>query len=434
MTTTARVTWAAASARRLERQFLTTAARQGTPVTEVVGAMLGAHAQVLSAAELSVGLRTAGVTRSDVRAALREGEAGEAGEARYAAERTAGEARARARYAAERTVEVAPPAPPTAEARLSARLVKTFGPRGTVHLLPAAELPLWSAALSAVPSGPNPFRPDARLTDEQAEQVVAAIGEALEGACLTADELTEEIVVRTGPWAGDLVMPAFQGWWPRWRQVLHRAGQTGALCFGPDRGRKVTYTRPPHFTPLPPEQALRTLVRRYLYSYGPARPQHFARWLATGATWATALFEKLAADGEIEETVFENERAWVAAGDHDFPENPRERQRGVRLLPYFDAYAIAAQPRERLFPGAASDRALAGGQAGNYPVLLVDGVVAGVWHQRRRGRRTTLTVEPLGDLTAHQQRQLADQAERVGEVLEATAELVVGEVTVGPHA
>jgi hypothetical protein len=143
------------------------------------------------------------------------------------------------------------------------------------------------------------------------------------------------------------------------------------------------------------------------------------------------VFRELAAAGGIEEVGFEGTRAWVAAGDTEFPDGPA---RGVRLLPYFDAYVIAAQPRERLFPGAAYERALAGGQAGNYPVLLVDGVVAGVWHQRRQGRRTTVTVEPLVRLTARQERELGEQVERVGEVLEARPELVVGEVRVGPHA
>ena len=66
MTTT--ITWNEASARRLERQFLATPADSGTPVAEVVGAMLGAHAQVLSAAEVSVGVRADTVTRADVAA------------------------------------------------------------------------------------------------------------------------------------------------------------------------------------------------------------------------------------------------------------------------------------------------------------------------------------------------------------------------------
>lgn len=383
MTTTARITWDAASARRAERQFLARPAGSGTPVAEVVGAMAGAHAQVLSAAEVSVGVRTAQLTRADVRTALWD----------------------------ERS------------------LVKTYGPRGTVHLLPARELPLWSAALTAVPTGPSPFPPDVRLTEEQAGQIVTAIGDALDGRCLTLDELTEEIVARTGPWAGDRVMPAFQDLWPRWRQVMHRAGWAGTLCFGPNRGRKATYTRPPRTESV--ADALGTFVRRYLHAYGPATPQHFAKWLAAPPGWATSLFGELAAAGGIEQVDFEGTPAWVAAGDTDFPDGPA---RGVRLLPYFDAYVIAGQPRERLFPGEAYRRALAGGQAGNYPVLLVDGVAAGVWHQRRRGRRTTVTVEPLGRLTARQERELGEQAERVGEVLEATAELVVGKVTVGPHA
>jgi hypothetical protein len=385
--------------------------------------MLATHAQVLSAAEVSVGVRAGGLTRADVRTGLwGDGT--------------------------------------SASSTGSASLVKAYGPRGTVHLLPARELPLWCSALPAVPGGASPFAPDARVTEEQAREIVTAIGDALDGTCLTIDELGEAVVARTGPWAGDRVMPAFQDLWPRWRQVMHRAGQSGALCFGPNRGRKVTYTRPPHFAPQPADEALRELVRRYLHAYGPATPAHFAKWLAARGGWAAELFGELAAAGEIEEVVLEgavlegaaalegvaskgagggsgngsgrgNGVAWVVAGDTVFPSEPA---RGVRLLPYFDAYAIAAQPRELLFPGAAYRRALAGGQAGNFPVLLVDGVVAGVWHQRRRGRRTTVTVEPLGRLTASQERELGERVRRVGEVLEAEAELVIGAVTTGPHA
>ncbi|MDQ0406079.1 winged helix DNA-binding domain-containing protein [Streptomyces sp. NPDC000349] len=399
MTKTSRITWAAASARRLERQFLAKSARTGAPAADVAAAMLGVHAQVLSAAELSVGLRTGDITRVDVRNALW------------------------------------PPAPPTAPGPAPS-LIKTHGPRGTVHLLPARDLPMWCSALPAIPGGSGPFAPDVRLTEDQAEQVVTAIGDALDGRFLTIGELGEEVVARTGPWAGDLVMPAFQTMWPRWRQVLHRAGHCGALSFGPNRGRKVTYTRPPHFTPLPPEEATRLLALRYLRAYGPATPRHFARWLAAPPAWARDLYEELAGAGEIEEVDFEGTPSWVAAGDTDFPAAPERDDlvRGVRLLPYFDAYVVAAQPRELLFPGAAYERALAGGQAGNFPVLLVDGVASGVWHQLRRGRRTTVTVEPLGRLTTRQERELAVRAERVGAVLEARAELVIGEVRVGPHA
>lgn len=390
---TATVTWPEANARRMARQHLchlresTDAGLPAVPVTPAgaVATMLGAHAQVLSAAELSVGLRATGVTRGDVTRALWK----------------------------DRT------------------LVKTFGPRGTVHLLPADELPLWTGALSAVPTRTGPSPKNTGMTPDQVETVLDAVADALTGAELTIDELSDEVVARTGPWAGDLVMPAFQGMWPRWRQVLHLAGHRGALCYAPNRGRRATYTNPGH-TPLPGPQAQAALVRRYLYAYGPATPYDFAKWLAAPRGWAAQLFLDLAGSGAIEEVNDESgEPAWVVAGDTVFPAEP---VRGVRLLPYFDAFTIASQPRERLFPGAAYERALAGGQAGNFPVLLVDGVVAGVWHQRRSGRRIAVTVEPLAELNASRLRELRDQVERVGEVLEGTPELTVGKVTVGAHA
>ncbi|MDX6249270.1 MAG: hypothetical protein QOF10_2630, partial [Kribbellaceae bacterium] len=99
-------------------------------------------------------------------------------------------------------------------------LVKTFGPRGTVHLLPAEDLPLWTAAFSALPRS-GPARPESlRMTQSQTDQVIEAIGAALCEDDLTIDELSEQVVARTGSWAGDLVMPAFQEFWPRWRQAI----------------------------------------------------------------------------------------------------------------------------------------------------------------------------------------------------------------------
>lgn len=381
-----RLSWAEVCARRLERHALADPAHGARPA-EIVAAICGAHAQVLSAAEWSIGLRIAGITRAEVRDALWT----------------------------ERS------------------LVKTRGPRGTVHLLPTRDLPIWTGALSAIPSSASPFAPDVRLTLAQTDAVVAAIAVALADAELTVDELTEAIVAIAGPWAGDLVMPAFQGFWPRWCQALDTAANRGVLCFGPNRGRKVTYTSPrrwlPDFRPADGPTALATLLKWYLHAYGPATPHQFAQWLAAPRRWATDLFDALAA--ELQEVEVAETRAWVVAGDTAKPAAP---PRGVRLLPYFDAYSVGCHPRDRLFPGRAAERALAGSQSGNFPVLLVDGIVAGVWHQRRSGRTIVITVEPLDTLTAAQRHELDDQAARLGDFLEGMPQLIIGPVTVGAHA
>jgi hypothetical protein len=297
----------------------------------------------------------------------------------------------------------------------------------------AADLPTWTGALAALPSS-VPKHPDpVRFTPGQSEEVIGAIDASLAEGPLTVDELTLAIRERIGPWAVEETMDAFQVKWPRWRQLTSTAAHRGVLCFGPPRGRNVTYTNPrtwlPSFRPDEGDRAVRALLARYLYAYGPATPQHFAKWLAIPPGHAAGLFE--ASVGDLEPVSLDGEHAWVVAGD---TATPAELHRGVRLLPYFDAFVVAGQPRERLFPGAAATRALARGQAGNFPVLLVDGVVGGVWHQRRSGRRLDITVEPIARLRAKQRRELDDEAELVGAVMEARPTLTVGPVSVGPHA
>ena len=282
---------------------------------------------------------------------------------------------------------------------------------------------------SSVPAHPE----GVRFTPEQADEVIAAIGDALADTELTVDELTEAIADRTGPWAVEQTMEAFQGKWPRWRQLTSTAAHRGMLCFGPGRGRKVTYTNPhrwlPGFRPADGDAALRTLVTRYLYAYGPATPQHFAKWLGIPPRYAAGLFGELA--GELEHVELDGEPGWTSPAT---PGRRRDRTAGSACCPT-STPTRRGSARERLYPGAAATRALTpAGQAGNYPVLLVDGVVGGVWHQRRSGRKLAITVEPLRELTAPQRRQLDDEVELVGAVMEATPTLTVGTVTVGPHA
>jgi DNA glycosylase AlkZ-like len=378
-------TWDAVLARRLDRHALT---RPAGSAADVAGAVCGVHAQILTAAEWSIGLRLAGADRDDVRAALWE----------------------------------------------TRDLVKTFGPRGTVHLLPTRDLPVWTGALAAVPRSLPSFSPEVRLSPEQLDEVVAGIGAVLADAELTIDELDAALAEEVGPWAVERCMPAFQDLWPRWRQLTSTAAHRGVLCFGRNRGQKVTYTNPhrwlPGFRPDDGDTAVRALVSRYLYAYGPATPQHFARWLNIPPRRAGELFAELAPD--LEQVEVDGQPAWTLAGDTGTPQEPPH---GVRLLPYFDAFVVVGQPREWLYPGAAATRALTPtGQAGNYPVVLVDGVVGGVWHQKRSGRRLAITVEPLCKLTAGQRRQLDAEVELVGAVSEAEPTLTVGTVTVGPHA
>src|SRR5215472_15927345 len=170
MRSTTSLTWKDVWSRRLAQHALL-APRPREELVEIVRAVGGIHAQMLPAAELSIGIRLEIATRRDVRRELWE-------------------------------------------RRL---LVKTYGLRGTVHLFPSDELGLWLGALQAN------RRPDEvkwlahmGLDPSQKEAIVAAIGAALDGRSLTREELGQEVARRVGAWASDAVSPAFGGNWPRW--------------------------------------------------------------------------------------------------------------------------------------------------------------------------------------------------------------------------
>jgi uncharacterized protein YcaQ len=185
----------------------------------------------------------------------------------------------------------------------------------------------------------------------------------------------------------------------------------------------VTFVRPDQWiagwTEVDEQEALRDVCRRYLCTYGPARPNDFREWFSSRGfrpADARALFESLGE--ELEEVEVEGDRAFGLAGDTEFP----ELTPSVRLLPEYDVYVMAFREREHLVPEALREQVAAHGR-GRYEgpagvrFLLADGVTAGLWERTRRGKRIALRVTPAGKLTRVQRSQLDREAERIGAFL-----------------
>ena len=375
------LSWSEVCRRRLVRQSLIEPAPTADLV-EVVSAVCGIQAQVITAAELTIGARVAGVTQQDVRDEIWE----------------------------------------------RRNLIKTYGPRGTLHLLPANELPLWMAAMRARDAlAETPWYVSSGLDQGQAEALLTGIGKALDGRCLTREELAAEVARHAGPWAKERLAST-------WGELLAPAAYTGRLCFGPSQGSKVTFVRADQWAgtwkDVDPDQALTEVFRRYLHAYGPATHQDFARWFWLKPAVARRVLEDIA--DELEEVNVEGHRAWVLAGDADAT---RQKEAGsLRLLPQYDCYVLGAVPRDRLVPEEARKRIASYGRgrfegAVGLPVLLVDGVVAGMWERRARSKRIELKVETFIQLTPSQSEQLKAEAQQVGTFLGAEVSLALGSLS-----
>ena len=308
-------------------------------LVDVVRDVCGIHAQVMGAAELSISARVDSITQEDVRAELWE----------------------------------------------KRSLVKAWTIRGTLHIHPADDLPLWAAAVRAVSEPEDPA-------------VLDAIAAALDGRCLLREELADEVAKRSGEWTREKIGSG-------WGYLISSAAIEGKLCHGPPRGNKVTFVRTDQWVgwrDVDPDEALAEAARRFLETYGPAGPRQFAGWFGLKPNESPPLPE-----------------VQVEPGAEPGP---------LRLVPEYDCYVMGFRERDQLVPDKVRER-VKSHPKGRFegiaavPTVLVDGVVAGTWRRARKGKRVEIAVEPTRRLD---RAELEAEVERIGKFLGAEPRLRVG--------
>ncbi len=129
------------------------------------------------------------------------------------------------------------------------------------------------------------------------------------------------------------------------------------------------------------------LVRRFLRVFGPATPQQLATWAQTGSEHAKALF------AAVSDELVETNRGFILAEDVKRLESP-PRATGVRLLGGYDPW-LTMPDRDALVRDKALRKRMFV-SIGRPGVVLVDGVMAGLWKGRKKGKRLEVGVEWLG--------------------------------------
>jgi hypothetical protein len=365
-----RLTWDQVRAWRLARQHLAERL-PAKRMLDVVSDVCGVHAQVPSSAELQVWARTDDARPEDVREALWE--------------------------------------------RRS--LVRTWSLRGTLHLLTAEDLPLYVAALRTHDRWwKGAWLRMIGFSADELRAILDAIRASLGASPLTREQLADKVAERVGPRARERMLSG-------WAEMLKPAAFQGSLISGPPKGQSVTFVRPDRWlgswTEPAEDAAWREIVRRYLRAYGPAAREEFARWWGMQPAPAGRILQ--ASADELAAVDVDGYRAWALAEDV-----AGMRAAGqpppVRLLAGFDVYVAGTRPRGSLLDRRFEDRVFR--KAGWVsPVVLADGVIAGVWNHERTGGRVQVTVEPFRALSAAHKRQVGEEADRLGSFLGAPAQV-----------
>ena len=358
----AELSWPQVHAFRLQRHHLAARA-PAKDLTKVARDIGGAQAQVMSAAELQLGVRSK-CSVEDVRQALWK----------------------------DKT------------------LVKTWLMRGTLHLVPSTDLPIYTAAMRSRWVWPNStWLKWAQLTEPELVSLIEVIGDALD------QPLTrEELIATVARSSSDHVRTVLKSGWSTLLKPVARAGR---LCFGPSRGQSVTFVRPDRWLSswqeIDPDFALVEVARRYMRAYGPATKDDFARWWGS---WPGV--GKAAWTGLVEELVpvsIEGKRADALAIDLKqlAIEAPSA---SVRLLPAFDPYLMGHLRRDHLFEP--KHRARVSRTAGWIsPVVLVDGRVTATWSHSVAKQTLQVAIEPLKKLSPKARPEVRARAEELAATL-----------------
>ena len=384
-----RLTWPQAIGWRLARHHLPSGSSLGRSVATLVSVasdICGAHAQVGASAELMLGLRVPGITRRDVRVAAWE----------------------------------------------TRTLVKTVGLRGTLHLLPAGEVPLWMAANRLRFPAEERRLAGAGIDLDELQGVVRAIGDILGPEPIGRPELEHELEERVGGWA-IATNQGFVGTYRNWPMALGWAAALGLVCYGPGEGGRSTFVRLADWSGWREEDPVAAgafALRRFLHAYGPSTQAEFSRWFALAPALTRQLFDAVGQD--LAEVEVEGSRRLMLASDLDGPFEAAPD--AVHLLPHYDVFVVGSHPRSELIPADSPIVPVSPGTAAPLAVLLVGGKVAGVWERRPKGKRLLIRVDAYVKLTRKQRSAVEEQAERVAHIMERGCELEFGEVRLRRHS
>ncbi|HEU4325574.1 MAG TPA: winged helix DNA-binding domain-containing protein [Roseiflexaceae bacterium] len=293
-------------------------------------------------------------------------------------------------------------------------LLRTHLLRPTWHFVVPEDIH-WLLALTAprVHALNAPYYRKLGLDDALYGRIVDVLTAALrDGKQLTRDELRRMFDQAGIATAGAL----------RMSYMLMRAELDGILCSGPRSGKQFTYmllkARVPQARQLTREAALAELARRYFLSRGPATVHDFAKW--SGLTVADARAGLEAVKSDLRHKQVEGQTYWLPATTEATGTGAPQ----VYLLSIYDEYLSGYKERSAVIDPDHSARLVALGNDLT-AVVVIDGLVVGVWKRRLSSHGVVISVTPFRPLSQEEREAVALAAERYGAFLQLPVSLEV---------
>lgn len=282
-------------------------------------------------------------------------------------------------------------------------LVKTWCMRGTLHVIPSEDLPIYNKALKKMwfeHHGRFMHSPDWPPIEEGKRLVYPKILEALAQKPLKRSELSTIVLKRLK----DHSKP-YERLFSAWGGILKVMAYEGLTVHAEPCEREACFARLDKWLPhidlnrIEEDEAHERLLKKYLRGYGPATQQDFCLWSGLMAGDARKAIENLAGS-LIEEVEIEGVKARLWMLKEDFKALDLislDEKTPACLLPKFDSFVLGHKDRTRMIQDEYKKHVFR--KAGDIAAtLLINGQIAGTWTQKKTKNRLTIMIKPFQKL------------------------------------
>jgi len=278
-------------------------------------------------------------------------------------------------------------------------LVKTWVMRGTLHVIPSVDLPIYNRALKRMwfeHHGRFMHAPDWPSIDERRNIIYPKILEALAREPLKRKDLNDK--VRTLLKDGS---KPYERLFSGWGGILKETAYEGLTVHAQPCDRESCFARLDNWLPrldlnsTSEEKAHKKLLVKYLGGYGPATQQDFCLWSglmagdARRAVENTDLITEIKVEGSKGSFLLLNQdSSLIDSVDLDEKTPPC-------LLPKFDSFLLGHKDRRRIIRDEYKPRVFKPKVGDIAATVLINGRIVGTWRQNRTKRMLTITITPF---------------------------------------
>lgn len=310
------------------------------------------------------------------------------------------------------------------------RLVKTSCMRHTLFLVPAKHLAVFARGSTRRAQKEINWA----LKKGVPERVIDAVIDVTLGIMdkpLTRTEIAEHVSLALGVQKQDI---HGGGWGSRKKvaavpvghltypvvSLLHVVAARGVVCYGPYQDNEPTFVRAdawiPKWKDLSQPEAEGILLRKYLQAFGPGTAADFASWAGMSQTEAREVWGNV--QSEIASVDVVGQSAGILKKDLKALAQAEIERPLVRLLPYFDTFILGHKQRQHV--DKKHHAKVYRPQGWISPVVLVDGYAAAIWKHTLKGERLQIQVEKFGPLSKQIVDGIHTEAQDLGRFLGAS--------------